>query len=1204
MASASDRPNPGSQSNATSEETPQWPSESAILVAVRVRPFSEAELARLPATPASKFNFTADASLSGIGSAYDGYSPASHNNSSGSIRKVVDVLDERVLVFDPPDAESISKYKRALLPVQAYRRFKDMRYAFDRVFHEDSQQQEVFENTTKHLIDGVLDGYNGTLFAYGATGCGKTHTISGTPEKPGIIFLTMQELYERIKAQEDEKTIEISLSYLEVYNETIRDLLVPINPDGPKPATLHLREDSAKKISIAGLSEHHPKDMNALMELVFMGNANRTISPTEANATSSRSHAVLQINICQRPKTADVSEDFTVATLSLIDLAGSERASSTKNRGSRLIEGANINKSLLALGNCINALCDNKPKTHIPYRDSKLTRLLKFSLGGNCKTVMIACVSPSSQHYEEIHNTLKYANRAKNIKTKVTKNTLNVDRHVSEYVQVIYELRQEVAELKGKLHNQAKSEELERSQQKQAALAREFDDMVHKMRATFQAARTHETGYAQLQSQMAITAAHLVGLHRWRARFEEALEATEAEHRNLELERRLRIQLGENEDDDEDEWNARVKKLDSAKSASSSYMTMVDNLVQELQTKSIAQHQQMQEQEDTLKLYAVSIEALEQKPATGFPYQRLYELEKKYQALQSHNQILTTKVKVMEQSLVDQFEATNDFMELSARSLVGLRSEIEAVEGAGLETRALNDIYMSSITSFTEMTTRIANTLSRDRTMKDNSTLEQKFGESAGPNHFQGPKGTKLMSLLPEVPQTPVKKQTTSHLLPNMSMDTVDTKLAFGSSSLFGKQSPIRVFQERGRLQSPQRAPPSPVPFRIGNVLPRKKSSPLPGVLFSPKKPRARGGLRQPRLAPTPTKRNVNFLLDIVDEDAERYTTGMHKPTLPPSKIPRTPSQSPPQRDLMSLGPPLLASPSESTLSKPGMMSGPRRMGPQNPNGIAGKPRRVTLPGGLGPLPGSGGASNVSSTSGSGAAGGSVGTVHTNASGPGQSNGKKQVRSELQMGPQRMQLAAGSSSKFSSPPVKHSRSTENDTAIMGHGKKLKSSPQSKHQVIPQSLRLMSTSGLTFGLPSSSSSPSTSSLIPSPPKRARAIDSDVQQGNGKRAKTGSPSKLATEISPTPAAPLHISAATVARIARRRSMLPEALNANVGSSSSGDDGGGGTSISNSNNGSSSNSSGGGGRVARRRSMLPGPLHRGSLFKSSPVVTSHEI
>ena len=206
------------------------------------------------------------------------------------------------------------------------------------------------------------------------------------------------------------------------------------------------------------------------MGLIVRGNENRTSSPTEANATSSRSHAVLQINVTIKNKTGDISEESSHATLSIIDLAGSERASVTKNRGARLFEGANINKSLLgttplyhfltvALGNCINALCDANRRGHIPYRDSKLTRLLKFSLGGNCKTVMIVCISPSSLHYDETHNTLKYGNRAKEIKTKVSRNTLNFDRHVSQYVKLIYELRQEIAELKDKSKTQTNEAE-------------------------------------------------------------------------------------------------------------------------------------------------------------------------------------------------------------------------------------------------------------------------------------------------------------------------------------------------------------------------------------------------------------------------------------------------------------------------------------------------------------------------------------------------------------------------------------------------------------------------------------------------------------------------------------------------------------------------------------------------------------------------
>jgi kinesin family protein 18/19 len=187
-----------------------------------------------------------------------------------------------------------------------------------------------------------------------------------------------------------------------------------------------------------------------VMDIIVRGNEYRTMSPTEANATSSRSHAVLQINVSSRDRNASVNEPHTMATLSIIDLAGSERASVTKNRGERLLEGANINKSLLALGSCINALCDPRKRNHIPYRNSKLTRLLKFSLGGNCKTVMIVCVSPSSAHYDETQNTLRYANRAKNIQTKVTKNVFNVNRHVKDYLKKIDEQRQLIDELMNK----------------------------------------------------------------------------------------------------------------------------------------------------------------------------------------------------------------------------------------------------------------------------------------------------------------------------------------------------------------------------------------------------------------------------------------------------------------------------------------------------------------------------------------------------------------------------------------------------------------------------------------------------------------------------------------------------------------------------------------------------------------------------------
>lgn len=256
----------------------------------------------------------------------------------------------------------------------------------------------------------------------------------------------MQELFDRIKEMQETKFVETSLSYLEIYNETIRDLLVP----GGSKQGLMLREDANQTVSVAGLSSYKPDSVSEVMEIIVRGNEFRTMSPTEANATSSRSHAVLQINISMKDRNADVNEPHTMATFSIIDLAGSERASATKNRGERLIEGANINKSLLALGGCINALCDPRKRNHIPYRNSKLTRLLKFSLGGNCKTVMIVCVSPSSAHFDETQNTLRYANRAKNIQTKVTRNVYNVNRHVKDFLKKIDEQRALIDELQAK----------------------------------------------------------------------------------------------------------------------------------------------------------------------------------------------------------------------------------------------------------------------------------------------------------------------------------------------------------------------------------------------------------------------------------------------------------------------------------------------------------------------------------------------------------------------------------------------------------------------------------------------------------------------------------------------------------------------------------------------------------------------------------
>lgn len=426
-------------------------------------------------------------------------------------------------MFDPPEETSVQRFTRAHMPQG--KRVKDQTFGFDRVFDENTTQGDVYEATTRGLLDSVLDGYNATVFAYGATGCGKTHTITGTAQQPGIIFMTMQELFERVAELQETKESEVTLSYLEIYNETIRDLL---SPGAGGKQGLMLREDSNQACSVAGLSSHKPQSVEEVMDLVIRGNAARTQSPTEANATSSRSHAVLQVNVSLKDRNADVHEPVTMATLSIIDLAGSERASVTKNRGERLLEGANINKSLLALGSCINALCDPRKKNHVPYRNSKLTRLLKFSLGGNCRTVMIVCVSPSSQHYDETQNTLRYANRAKNIQTKSVRNIYNVDRHVKDYVKKIDEQMQRINEL---LAQQSQYEDLAfaKFRKAESKRAETIHDGIVRIRAAYDHSSAERNEHLNSMRRLRQIERRIGAISGWIGAFDQVCETREEE---------------------------------------------------------------------------------------------------------------------------------------------------------------------------------------------------------------------------------------------------------------------------------------------------------------------------------------------------------------------------------------------------------------------------------------------------------------------------------------------------------------------------------------------------------------------------------------------------------------------------------------------------------------------------------------------------
>ncbi|KAL4704896.1 hypothetical protein ACJJTC_018513, partial [Scirpophaga incertulas] len=355
---------------------------------------------------------------------------------------IVDVVDDKMLVFDPKEEIRPFFYHGVQQPNKAFlkRANKDMKFVFDNVCGQKASNKDVFETTTKDMLAALMEGYNCSVFVYGATGAGKTFTMIGNAEHPGITYLTMEHLFYMMNSYQKEREFDIGVSYIEVYNENVYDLLKRSN------TPLQLREDSKYGVMVAGLTVNNIKTARELLNMLENGNKNRTQHPTDANEESSRSHAVFQVYVKMRYKT---SSQLRIVKLSMIDLAGSERASATGCVGERFKEGANINKSLLSLGNCINKLADGS--SYIPYRDSKLTRLLKDSLGGNCKTVMIANVSPASGSYENTYNTLKYAARANKIQLSIKKNIVDGDMRLSQYVAINEELKKKVQELEAKL---------------------------------------------------------------------------------------------------------------------------------------------------------------------------------------------------------------------------------------------------------------------------------------------------------------------------------------------------------------------------------------------------------------------------------------------------------------------------------------------------------------------------------------------------------------------------------------------------------------------------------------------------------------------------------------------------------------------------------------------------------------------------------
>uniref|UniRef100_A0A8D3C252 Kinesin-like protein n=1 Tax=Scophthalmus maximus TaxID=52904 RepID=A0A8D3C252_SCOMX len=338
-------------------------------------------------------------------------------------------------------------------------------FTFDSVYDWNSKQIDLYDETFRPLVDSVLLGFNGTIFAYGQTGTGKTYTMEGVrndPERRGVIPNSFEHIFTHISRSQNQQYL-VRASYLEIYQEEIKDLL-----SKDQSHRLELRERPDTGVYVKDLSSFVTKSVREIEHVMNVGNQNRSVGSTNMNEHSSRSHAIFVITVECSELDEEEENHIRVGKLNLVDLAGSERQTKTGAQGERLKEATKINLSLSALGNVISALVDGR-SSHIPYRDSKLTRLLQDSLGGNARTVMVANIGPASYNVEETLTTLRYSNRAKNIKNKPRINEDPKDALLREF-------QEQIAMLKAQLQNRS-GKKKKRRQRRRAGEGSDSEDL-------------------------------------------------------------------------------------------------------------------------------------------------------------------------------------------------------------------------------------------------------------------------------------------------------------------------------------------------------------------------------------------------------------------------------------------------------------------------------------------------------------------------------------------------------------------------------------------------------------------------------------------------------------------------------------------------------------------------------------------------------
>ncbi|XP_037957841.1 kinesin-like protein Klp68D [Teleopsis dalmanni] len=379
--------------------------------------------------------------------------PMSNRERSEGTTEVVNVFPNRGVV-EITNLVDVNKEQRKV-------------FTYDAAYDAGATQTNLYNEVVFPLVSSVLEGFNGCIFAYGQTGTGKTFTmegVRGNDDLMGIIPRTFEQIWLHINRTENFQFL-VDVSYLEIYMEQLRDLLKPNNVSGKH---LEVRERGSG-VYVPNLHAINCKSVEDMINVMQLGNKNRTVGFTNMNEHSSRSHAIFMIRI----EMCDIETNtIKVGKLNLIDLAGSERQSKTGASAERLKEASKINLALSSLGNVISALAENSP--HVPYRDSKLTRLLQDSLGGNSKTIMIANIGPSAYNYNETLTTLRYASRAKTIQNQPIKNEDPQDAKLKEYQEEIERLKRLIAP---KQHKE-KSIKKRVKKQKKEKVSRELEESI------------------------------------------------------------------------------------------------------------------------------------------------------------------------------------------------------------------------------------------------------------------------------------------------------------------------------------------------------------------------------------------------------------------------------------------------------------------------------------------------------------------------------------------------------------------------------------------------------------------------------------------------------------------------------------------------------------------------------------------------------